>query len=89
MDLHTQPPPCDEIWKPVLRTFICFISYNVCTTGLMADVCSSGTYHAENERSISARVTGCIDKYFSSKTSKSERSSCFIGSNRLINDIIN
>ncbi|KAL2722385.1 hypothetical protein V1478_009248 [Vespula squamosa] len=38
MDFHTQLPPCGEIRKSVLRTFVYFILYNVRTTGPKADV---------------------------------------------------
>ncbi|KAL2735368.1 hypothetical protein V1478_003008 [Vespula squamosa] len=38
MDFHTQLPPCGEIRKSVLRTFVNFILYNVRTTGPKADV---------------------------------------------------
>ncbi|KAL2727106.1 hypothetical protein V1478_007384 [Vespula squamosa] len=41
MDFHTQLPPCGEIRKSVLRTFVYFILYNVRTTGPKADVRST------------------------------------------------
>nr|KAF7404230.1 hypothetical protein H0235_014924 [Vespula pensylvanica] len=73
MDPHTQQTPCGGIRKSSILKELSLKSLKNKEDINNYRERSSGAHHAEDERSLSARVTGCIRRRPMSETSKSVR----------------